>query len=124
MVGGKRFRGAQPVGQRFKDPAPTDWDTRRPYFCLQSLTNLTDCSEEQQAALSDALWRRSQMTWRELTLAPRHGLGSEQIKAEQLPSPPAGVTDDVTYLAFRFHGKAPMVGYRTENVFHVLWLDH
>jgi hypothetical protein len=32
--------------------------------------------------------------------------------------------EDVSFfLAFRFFDKAPMVGYRKEEVFYVLWLD-
>jgi hypothetical protein len=37
---------------------------------------------------------------------------------------PAHVTEDVTLLSFRFHGKAPMVGYRVGRIFHIVWLDH
>jgi hypothetical protein len=39
------------------------------------------------------------------------------------PSPPH-VTEDVQrFIAFRFFGKAPMVGYRVQAIFYLLWLD-
>jgi hypothetical protein len=39
------------------------------------------------------------------------------------PTIPPDVTDDVNFIAFRFYAKAPMVGYRSMEVFHIGWLD-
>jgi len=37
---------------------------------------------------------------------------------------PAHVTEDVQrFIAFRFSGRAPMVGYRVQAIFYLLWLD-
>jgi hypothetical protein len=36
---------------------------------------------------------------------------------------PPAITEDVDILAFRFCGKAPMVGFRLDEVFFVVWLD-
>ena len=36
---------------------------------------------------------------------------------------PRHVTEEVKFIAFRFYGRAPMVGYRDKTVFYVLWLD-
>lgn len=36
---------------------------------------------------------------------------------------PACITPDVTLIAFRFWGKAPMVGFRDGRTFHIVWLD-
>lgn len=65
------------------------------------------------------------MTWAEIQRFPRHGNGSEILSRESLGdrSYPVEVTDDVNILAFRFFGKAPMVGYRIGRVFTVLFLD-
>ncbi len=35
---------------------------------------------------------------------------------------PPEVTPDVEFIALRFHGTAPMVGYRNGRTFHGLWL--
>lgn len=52
-------------------------------------------------------------------------MGFEKIEPSQVrQSLPSSVTEDVNLIAFRFSGKAPMVGYRDGQVFHVLWLDH
>ena len=39
-------------------------------------------------------------------------------------SPCPHLTEDVQRLiAFRFAGNAPMVGYRVQAIFYILWLD-
>ena len=61
----------------------------------------------------------------EITNLPKKGQGFEKIPRGQiLAGIPAQITEDVTdFWAFRFHGKAPMVGYKSGEVFHVLWFD-
>jgi len=64
------------------------------------------------------------MTWGEIIQAPRHGMGFETIARNAIRRPiPNHVTDDVTFIAFRFSGKKPMVGYRTDGMFHIIWFD-
>lgn len=66
----------------------------------------------------------SQLTWQQLSQAPRHGQGFESIARKAIKGTfPSVLTQDVTILAFRFNGKAPMVGFRSGEVFHVVWLD-
>ena len=36
---------------------------------------------------------------------------------------PRHITEEVNLVAFRFFGKAPMVGYRVKAIFYVVWLD-
>lgn len=36
---------------------------------------------------------------------------------------PSVVPEDASILSFRFFGLAPMVGYRENDIFHILWLD-
>jgi hypothetical protein len=95
----------------------TSPDDEHPVFSLRYLQDdfgLRHCTREEKAALIDTLYRLSQLTWAQLRLAPRHGLGYERIASRAIRAPnPHGVTEDVAYIAFRFHGLAPMVGYRT-----------
>jgi hypothetical protein len=67
----------------------------------------------------------SKLTWGDIQCAPRHGLGHEIISRDSLRASnfPAELTHDVRLLAFRFHSKASMVGYRIDRVFAVLFLD-
>lgn len=99
-----------------------------PIFCLEYLEGdycLCRCTREEKAAFAETLHRLGHMTWAEIQRFPRHGNGSEILSRESLGdrSYPVEVTDDVNILAFRFFGKAPMVGYRIGRVFTVLFLD-
>ena len=80
--------------------------------------------QELNAALADAIWKRSKLTWQELLRTQHHGLGSEKISRASIKAQiPRGITEDVTFIASRFHGLAPMIGYRENRIFHVVWLD-
>jgi hypothetical protein len=51
-------------------------------------------------------------------------LGYEKIAKKSIRATiPTHIKDDVVFIAFRFYGKAPMVGYREDVVFHLLWID-
>jgi hypothetical protein len=57
----------------------------------------------------------------------RHKLGTEKIAKKIIKNAPLPkfITDDFEYfLAFRYNGYCPMVGYRQRDVFFVLWFDH
>jgi len=66
----------------------------------------------------------SQLSWSQLRLAPRHGVGYEIIDRKGFRvAIPQHITDDVNLIAFRFSGKAPMIGYKDEGIFRIVWLD-
>jgi hypothetical protein len=100
-----------------------------PYFSLRYLSKhkhfcLTACGQEAKAAFADRMYELSQLTWSQIHLAPRHGQGYEKIRKEGIKATlPAQVTEDVTIIAFRFYGKAPMAGYRQNATFYILWFD-
>lgn len=98
-----------------------------PTFSLRYLRGdycLSKCEKEQKAAFADTLHKLSQMTWQEIFQAHKHGLGCEKISRDAIKSGiPTEISEDVKFIAFRFYGKAPMVGYRVDSVFYVVWLD-
>ncbi|WP_199858241.1 hypothetical protein [Limnothrix sp. PR1529] len=105
-----------------------NYDQTHPIFCLRHLQaefDLDACDRREQADFAKALWKHSQMTWRDIWAADRHGLGAEKIARESIRAPiPNHITEDVDFfIALRFSGKVPMVGYRIRDVFHVIWLD-
>ena len=64
------------------------------------------------------------MTWAQIRASDRHASGYEQIARSSIRGAiPPDITEDVSFIAFRFCAKAPMVGYRDGAVFHVIWLD-
>lgn len=110
-----------------RSPEKLSVDAMTPWFCFANLRPshcISQCTRDERSALAETLRKLSSLTWRELRAAPRHGLGYEKIgrSSFQAPIPPA-ITEDVELLAFRFNGKAPIVGYRLDRVFHVVWVD-
>ncbi len=129
-MAGKRVTARPKGGPRIKLPTtpPQSPQTQTPVFALEHMQSpycVDNLNQAQQAAFAQAMWMRSRMIWLDITLAPRHGLGQEDIARGDLnPSIPKHITDDVDFIALRFWGKAPMVGYRDGRIFHVIWLDH
>lgn len=89
-------------------------------FCLQSL------DQDGKANFAEAIFRRKNQTWKSIKGMPKHGLGFEKISVSSIKAAiPPFITPDVEhFLAFRFHGKKPMVGYRKNDIFYVLWFDN
>jgi hypothetical protein len=111
------------VVPEFTDPP----EQRTPAFSLRYLQSnycITKCQKEERAALADTMYQLSQLTWGQIKSVGRHALGAEKIPRNQIKAPiPSHITDDVDFLSFRFYGKAPMVGYRREATFFIVWLD-
>lgn len=85
---------------------------------------ISQCDRDEKAALVDKLHRLSNLTWGQIKQQDRHGLGFEKISRHSIrAAAPQHVTPDVDLIAFRFSGMKPMVGYRREATFFVLWLD-
>jgi hypothetical protein len=102
-------------------------DKDKPIFSFHLLQKgycITDCEKEEKASLADCLRKLSNFCWLELKNDKRHGLGCEKMDRCRIKaSIPETLPKNITFLVFRFHGKAPMVGYREDKVFHILWLD-
>lgn len=133
-MGKKKFRPSQQPdrgGRLAPHDAPREPSTNheRPIFNLEHLDGdyrLSKCTVEQKAAFADALHRLSKLTWGEIQLARRQGLGHETINREQLRAKrfPPECPPDRNILVFGFGGdKHRMVGYRIDRVFSILFLD-
>ena len=87
---------------------------------------LKDCNKEDFKNLIKKLKLLGSITWKEIESLPRHGLGYEKIKVSELKTAlPSSVPKSIDKVyVFRYKGKAPMVGYREGNIFHVVFLDH
>lgn len=121
-------------GRLFTDHSSdgTPPESKKPAFSLEKLVSdkrfsLAGCDKDQKAALIDQMFKLSQLTWRDLKFSHRHGPGYEKIARTSLNAEiPETIPEDANIIAFRFHGKAPMVGYRdgrTRSIFYIVWLD-
>lgn len=119
---GKRFAAGVSA-----ETAKVDYNRERPTFCLRFVDPnycITCCTHDDKAAFADKVRRMSTLTWNELIQAPRHGMGLETIARKAIKGTiPSHITEDVTFIAFRFSGKKAMIGYRTEGMFHIVWFD-
>ncbi len=88
-------------------------------YCFSKL------DKAEKAAVASSIFKRKSMTWNDIIKSPKHGLGAEKISATAIKAAqPRFIHEDVEfYLAFRFKGKSPMVGYRVNSMFYVLWFD-
>jgi hypothetical protein len=106
---------------------PADHNQEPPAFCLRYVDPeycISLCEKDDKAAFADRISRLSRMTWNDIIQADRHGFGREKITASSLRRPiPRHLTEDVTFIALRFSGKKPMVGYQSGRVFHAIWFD-
>lgn len=129
-----RFRGAKPNKPQFSNdkklPTPASSNDQKPVFSFEFMARGTGysvacCENEELSSLASRMFALSQMSWLEIMQAPRHGLGTEKISQSSMKvALPKSVTEDVTLLALRYNGKKPMVGYRDNRVFHILFMDH
>lgn len=103
-------------------------EIKHPVFCLKYLNkayHLDKCIDKEKVALINKICLLSQMTWKEMYMSPRHGLGLEQISQNSIKGAgiPTHLSKDETMYAIRFHGIKPMVGYIKNPVFHIVYLD-
>lgn len=121
-------------GERIKTPVqPPESrpDDEPPVFCLRYMHSdysVRSCTKEDRASFADTLYELSQLSWAQLRLSHRHGKGYEKIPHNQLRVPlPQSliVTEDVNFIAFRFAGLKPMIGFRDRDgrTFRIIYLD-
>lgn len=98
-----------------------------PIFSLRYINRdycISKCTRKEKAAFADTIHKLSQCTWMQLKQSDRHKLGYEIINRNSIRAPiPRHITEDVKIIAFRFCGMAPMIGYREQTIFHVIWFD-
>ncbi|MBT9096407.1 hypothetical protein KFZ76_01620 [Methylovulum psychrotolerans] len=109
---------------------PVNYEKLRPKFSLEYLQQGSFCFSTMQAEdkkqFAESLFKRRSLTWEEIKKIDRHGLGTEKIARDAIKAPiPGFITDDVNdFLALRFSGLKPMVGFKKQDVFYILWFDH
>lgn len=127
---GRLKRKSPSQGTHFKAPESSDppAQTQPPLFSFEHIAkdgpcSLDACDKDHKAALIDRLTQLSKLTWQQIQQASMHGQGTEQIARSSLKVQLPGFFNDDYVLAFRFFGKAPMLGFRRDRVFYILFLD-
>ena len=121
------FRQPEPDRGRFSATPSSNQppDLEHPAFSLRYVDKhycISKCEKREKATFAERLLKWSQMTWAQIKQADRHGLGNEII-SQLTQKLPTAAPKGADALAFRFHGKAPMVGFREGNIFYVVWFD-
>jgi hypothetical protein len=81
--------------------------------------------KERRAAFALSLQKRAQLTWQQIMMADKYGLGTEKLPAASIKaSIPAKYQDAKEFLVMRYDGFRPMAGVRSNDVFHVLWIEN
>lgn len=127
----KHFKALKPhSGKSANIEPPPNYDLMPPVFSLEKIVSSDYCfsvlTKEHKLAFAESMFKRRTLTWRQLKSLDKHGLGYEKIPSGIIrTSIPASISSDLeNFLAFRYHGRCPMIGFRDKNVFFVLWFDH
>lgn len=99
-----------------------------PLFCFKYLDknyHLKQCNVEEKANFISTLVTLSELTWQDIQQSGRHQLGHETINKKSLKCPlPANIKEEVNnVICFRFNGMMPMLGFRNNQIFHVVFID-
>lgn len=129
-MGRIKSRAVKPDG-RVKDradpPQKEDFEKRPPIFSFEYLQNgwcIQDCQSTERSKMLDRLRILGKLTWQQIRQEHKHRYGTETISQDSLKvGIPPFVTPDTRLIAFRAYDLVAMVGYKSDRVFHVLWID-
>lgn len=110
-----------------ENPTKHSTNLAQPIFSLHYLQSdfcITICGREDQARFLDKLVGLSRLTWQQISSSGRHKMGTEIIpRSAIIPRIPSSIPKDAPLLAFRFSGLKPMVGFRSDQIFHIIWFE-
>jgi hypothetical protein len=100
-----------------------------PVFCFKYIHQdftVQKCDNDKKVALIEQITTLSQLSWNDIQVSPRHGLGCEKLPLKSIkPKMPNFITEEVTYLlVFRYSGKLPFAGFRNRFIFHILFIEN
>lgn len=103
-----------------------------PVFCFKHLhkdyniKQLVMSDKSFQKQLLKKIETISQLSWTDIQLSDRHGLGTEKIAKSSIKvSIPQSLTKDIKdFLSFYFNGtRGRIVGYKNKALFHIVYID-
>ncbi len=94
------------------------------FSCMRSGFSVSDLQTDAKEAFLQTIERRGNLTWEQVLLDGKHGLGTEQMPSSSIiPSLPPGWDKSSDYTVLRYFGNLPMVGWRDRDVFHIVWVE-
>lgn len=126
-MAGKKRRGSVPQHKPSPNPPePAGAESGYPILCLKHLQNgwgIDTLSPDQCQEFLIKWHKRTAFTWKQLVQHDKHGLGHENIPASSFkPQIPEDLERD-RYMVFRHQGNLPFAGFRSGDIFHVLWIE-
>ena len=103
-----------------------------PVFCLRHLHKnycIEKCLNADKSfprQLIKKIGEISKLSWSEIKLASKNGLGAEKIDKKSIRvSIPTTYSEDVDFFtSFYFNGtKGRIIGHRSQSLFHILYID-
>jgi hypothetical protein len=104
-------------------------DEHPPKISLEYINSkycLSKCTKEEKIGFDNKLINISKLSWAKLRQVDRHTLGYETLNRKSLSFDiPPHLTDDIFIIAFRFHDRAAMIGFkdREHGIFYILAFD-
>ncbi len=95
------------------------------FYYLKEPYHICNCEDCDKIALLNQMDLLCQITWNQIYSSGKHGLGTEKISRSAIKTNiPHEITEDVSFFALRFSGKKPMIGFREQSIFYILFLDY
>lgn len=104
-------------------------DKLRPIFCLEHIrvphdVKNPDLTKDQRSAFAERLQELASLSWSQLKMSGRHKQGFELMDVNRLKfKMPSAFEDTAKVHVFRYSGKLPMVGVRSNATFHILAVE-
>ena len=124
------FEIPDPAKKQSSPERSTDND-KTPLFCMSLLCGahcLTKCDKPAKAGLVTKFHGLGQLTWKEISDAPREGMGYEHIPWSDISvAVPDSVSEDERAYVFRFNGgpgsNGRFFGVRRRRTLHIIAID-
>jgi len=111
---------------KIKIPSENITELDYPIFCFRYLQTVPNGDFKFYSDFVERLKKISNLTWKQINVADRHGFGTEKMPVTQIkPKLPKFVSPEITHLlVFRANGdNRPFLGLRKGTVFHIIFIE-
>ncbi len=112
--------------QKIKVPTGNTVELDYPVFCFKHLQTVANGDYKFYSDFIERLKKISNLTWNQISVAHRHGFGTEKLPVNQIkPQLPKFITPEISDLiVFRANGdNRTFLGLRNGNIFHIIFLE-